>query len=318
MNVTALVLVSWLAQAGGATPTSPDAKLQAQTLLKEGAQKYQQGAYEEALESFSRAYATFDSPKLLFNIGQAHRALGHALEAIYAFEKFVELTTDASPELIAEAKRASAEVAVVVGSLQIECSLSGADIEVDGKLVGRAPFSYAVRATIGPHRVTAIAADHGRDEQVVMVRAGQVTSVVVQPKWATTAASAGGATRTLDVESGTAAESRGWLLGRKWTWIAAGATGAFAVGAIVAGLSMQSKYDSLRTSCGKGGGPDYVGCSSSDLSALDTRRNLANVFWGLTAAAAVTTGVLFYVEGRPVRVAPMAGAATGLVVDARY
>jgi hypothetical protein len=42
------------------------------------------------------------------------------------------------------------------------------------------------------------------------------------------------------------------------------------------------------------------------------------VFWGLTAAAAVTTGVLFYFEGRPVTVAPVAGGTTGLVVAVRY
>lgn len=309
MNVTALVLVSWLAQAAGPAPAPDAAKSQAQALLKDGAQKYQRGAYEDALESFSRAYAIFHSPKILFNIGQAHRELGHALEAIYAFEKFVELCPDASPELIAEAKRAADEVAVVLGSLQIECPIAGADVEVDGKLVGRAPFTYPVRATIGPHRVTAIAPEHGRDEQVVNVRAGQVTSVVVKPTWATA---------PIDPTMVQAqAAPRGWMLGRKWTWIAAGSTVAFATGAIIAGLSMQSKFDDLRSSCGKGSA-DFKGCRSSDLDGLDTRRNLANVFWGLTAAAAVTTGALFYIEGRPLRVAPMAGSAVGLLVDARY
>jgi hypothetical protein len=42
------------------------------------------------------------------------------------------------------------------------------------------------------------------------------------------------------------------------------------------------------------------------------------VFWGLTAAAAATTGVLFYFEGEPVSAAPMAGGATGFVASVRY
>jgi hypothetical protein len=45
---------------------------------------------------------------------------------------------------------------------------------------------------------------------------------------------------------------------------------------------------------------------------------MANVFWGLTAAAAVTTGILFVVEGSPVTVAPMAGNTTGMLVSLTY
>jgi hypothetical protein len=45
---------------------------------------------------------------------------------------------------------------------------------------------------------------------------------------------------------------------------------------------------------------------------------MANVFWALAGAAAVTTGVLFFVEGRAVSVAPMAGGTTGFVAAVRY
>ena len=51
---------------------------------------------------------------------------------------------------------------------------------------------------------------------------------------------------------------------------------------------------------------------------VNTRQTIANVFWGLTAAAAVTTGVVFYFEGRPVTVAPVAGGATGFIAAVRY
>jgi hypothetical protein len=47
---------------------------------------------------------------------------------------------------------------------------------------------------------------------------------------------------------------------------------------------------------------------------------MANVFWALAGAAAVTTGVLFYFEGRPVSVAPVAGAGgtTGFIAAVGY
>ncbi len=70
---------------------------------------------------------------------------------------------------------------------------------------------------------------------------------------------------------------------------------------------MQSKFDSLNKSCGSAAAHDPPGCSESDIDAVLLRRNLANVSWGLAAAAAATAGVLFFVEGRSVSVTPMVG-----------
>ena len=92
--------------------------------------------------------------------------------------------------------------------------------------------------------------------------------------------------------------------------MAAGSTVLLAVGAITAGLLMDSKFDSLRSSCGAGN-PARPGCSQRDIDSVSSRQTTANVFWGLAAAAAVTTGVLFYFEGQPVTVAPIAGGMTG-------
>jgi hypothetical protein len=77
---------------------------------------------------------------------------------------------------------------------------------------------------------------------------------------------------------------------------------------------MHSKFDSLNSSCGRAS-PTQTQCSQSDVDSVSSRKTTANVLWGLTAAAAVTTGVLFYVEGRPVTVAPMAGEATGAIAS---
>jgi hypothetical protein len=84
----------------------------------------------------------------------------------------------------------------------------------------------------------------------------------------------------------------------------------FVAGAITAGLSMKSKFDSLNSSCGSASG-NTPACSQSDVDSVRLRKNMANVLWGLAGAAAVTTGVLFYIEGQPVTVAPVAGGMTG-------
>ena len=89
------------------------------------------------------------------------------------------------------------------------------------------------------------------------------------------------------------------------------------MGAITAGVLMQDKFDSLRSSCGAGNSL-RPGCPQSDIDSVSSRQTVANVFWGLSAVAAVTTGVLFFVEGRPVSVAPVAGGATGFIAAVRY
>jgi tetratricopeptide (TPR) repeat protein len=144
MNAATLVLLSLLAQAGAQT-TDPESKAKAQVLLKDGAQSYRQGAYAEALEKFDQAYAIFPSPKLLINIGQANRELGRVVEAVDAFEKFLSQSTDASPDLIAEAKRSVNELAPKIGKLLIDCNISGAEI-TGGRKEGRANTPRGLRS----------------------------------------------------------------------------------------------------------------------------------------------------------------------------
>jgi hypothetical protein len=80
---------------------------------------------------------------------------------------------------------------------------------------------------------------------------------------------------------------------------------------------MQSRFNSLDKSCGSSSGK-ISGCSQGEIDSVSWRGTTANVLWGLTAAGAVTTGVLFYFEGKPVSAAPMAGGTTGFTAIVRY
>jgi hypothetical protein len=325
-----LALLSLLAQSG--TPAAgPEAKAQAQVLLKEGAQYYQQGQFADALEKFEEAYAAFPSPKLFFNIGQASRDLGRPVDAVDAFEKFLVQATDARPELLAEAKRSVEELSPKIGKLLIDCTVPGAMISVDGKNVGQAPLANAVRVSPGDHQVTATHPSVMPAVENITVTAGTVQTIVLRPRLLAEVASPAPAppaaptapapAPALDVQAtppaGPPATKQGWWLGRKWTWVAAGSAVVFAGSAAAAGLAMRSKFDDLKSKCGSDDA-SAPPCTSGDISSLDARKNAANVLWGVTAAAVVTTGVLFFLEGQPVAVAPMAGEVTGFVASARY
>jgi hypothetical protein len=294
-------------------------------MLKEGTQLYQQGAFADALNKFEQAHSVFQSPKLFFNIGQANRELGKPVDAVDAFEKFLSLAVDASPELLAEAKRSVQELSPKIGKLLIDCGGVDAEISVDGKMAGKAPLADVVRVTPGRHQVTATSPTMIPVVQTVDVAAGTVQTVAIRPRGLAEAAPVAQVPLTpspsVDLQGArlpSPAPSRGWWLGRKWTWVAAGSTVVFVGAGAIAGSLMQSKYNDLRKSCGTAAGANWTGCSSSDTSSLDTRKNIANVFWGLSAAAAVTTGVLFFVEGHDVTLAPLAGDTTGLLAKVRY
>ena len=233
---------------------------------------------------------------------------------------------DASPELLVEAKRSVGELAPKIGKLLIDCGVVDAEISVDGKVAGKAPLADVVRVSPGRHQVTATHATMIPVVQTVEVAPGTVQTVAIRPHGLTDTTEVRQAQSSMlaspvDLQAarpGSPAPSDGWWLGRKWTWVAAGSTVVFVGAAAITGSMMQSKYDDLRTSCGKAAGANWTGCSSDQVSSLDTRKNAANIFWGLSAAAAVTTGVLFFVEGHDVTVAPMAGSTTGLLANVRY
>ncbi|MGO9288842.1 MAG: PEGA domain-containing protein [Polyangia bacterium] len=313
MFATSLVLLAIVAQTSPLT-ADPQAKAQAQTLLGQGTKLYEQGDVAGALEKFDAAYAAYASPKLMFNIGQCNRDLSRPVEALEAFEKFLESAADSSPDMIADARKSVAQLQKKLGRIQVNCETAGAEVSVDGKSVGLAPLHDPMWATPGLHQVTAKHASAAPAIEDVDVTAGSVSTVTVRlaPVAVPVAVSAPKAAPDFDLQatSRPSGASEGWWLGRKWTWVAAGSTVLLAAGAVTAGLAMKSKFDSLRSSCGAGN-PARPGCTQSDIDSVSSRQTTANVFWGLAAAAAVTTGVLFYLEGQPVTVAPVAGGLTG-------
>ncbi len=180
MSTACLVFLMLVAQSGPQAKEAA-AKEQARVLLKQGAQYYEQGAFADALDRFERAYAVFPSPKLFFNIGQANRELGRAAAAVTAFNRFLAQAPEVSPALAAEAKRSLEELGPTVGKLLIACSVAGATILVDGRIVGRSPLPDFVFVSPGRHQVTAVHPKAAPDPRMVDVAAGTVEAVALQP-----------------------------------------------------------------------------------------------------------------------------------------
>ena len=313
MSVVSFLLLATLAQAPTVGTNAQD-RAKAQGLLGEGAALYGHGDYLGALDKFNSAYAAYPSSKILFNIGQANQLLGRVLEAREAYQKFLDETPNASREDRTDAQAWLEKLQKSLGQVKIFSATAGADISLDGKAIGRSPLHGMVWATPGRHQVTAMKSGACPTVEFVEVASGSQATVELRPLHSPLVAD----TPRVDLNSPKPeASSHGWWLGRKWTWVAAGSTVLLTGAAAAVGLTVETRFDDLKKFCGRGS-PGQQGCSDSDIDSLHTRKVTANVLWGLAGAAAVTTGVLFFVEGRPVAVAPMAGEATGMLARVEF
>jgi len=300
MNATSIILIAWLSQELPPTTVQEQQKAAARELVDQASAFYEKGDYLHALEKFNAAYATYASPKLWFNIGQANRDLGRHVEALEAFERFLAAVPDALPKHNAEAQAAVDEYKRNLGQLSIDCYPTGARISIDGREVGLAPLTRAIWLVPADHQLTATHAGAIPGVENVAIHPGERRTVVIRLQAAATPAEQAAPARPVQVAQ---MNHDGWWLGRKWTWIAAGSTLVLAGGATTFSLLVDAKRDELNRSCGSTPDPT-VDCDNERTIHRD-RQAMANLFWGATAATAVTAGLLYFFEARPVAIVPM-------------
>jgi tetratricopeptide (TPR) repeat protein len=230
------------------------AKSRAQLLLTEGTAAYGRGDYAAALDKFTAAYKIFPSPKLWFNIGQANRDLGRPVEAVAAFDRFLDDAGNAPPETLAEARRSAAELKTKLGQIKVTLANDGAEITVDGKPVGSAPLGQMIWTTPGRHQVAVQQQGFSPAIEDVVVAAGKVAAIDIalrpidlRPANAT----AGGALVGGGAAAGDA--ERKPIYRRAWFWVAAAAV--VAAGAATA-IILATRGDSGPTVIIDDGVPD--------------------------------------------------------------
>jgi hypothetical protein len=142
------ILLPWLAiftvLSGAASAQSP-----ADVLIERGIDLRVQHKDREALEQFKKAYDVQATPRALAQIGLAEQALGswadaekHLSEALKSSDPWILKNHD----LLAESLRV---VGAHLGSLEIESSVPGAELFVNGVKVSGLPLSAPVRLDAG-------------------------------------------------------------------------------------------------------------------------------------------------------------------------
>jgi PEGA domain len=158
-----------LAAPGAAPAVAPEGravsdadKAKARVLFKQGIGKFDDGYYQGALSLFFKALALYPNPKIHTRIAQCHKWLGNNLKALEHYELYLKSvpkmpTKPRNRVLYIKIKTEVKNLRSLISQVQIDITgPAGAEVRINGQLVGAAPLSRLIRLKPGAVNITAI------------------------------------------------------------------------------------------------------------------------------------------------------------------
>lgn len=133
---------------------------------EDGVKAYDAGRFEEARIAFLQVYKLKGHPAVLLNLGQSELRSNHPEDAGNHLQRFLREHTTATPDQRAAAEKSIAEAKRRTAFIVVVADASGADISVDGTLVGKAPLLDPVFVKPGKHTLFATYQDKSATTQV--------------------------------------------------------------------------------------------------------------------------------------------------------
>jgi hypothetical protein len=266
----------------------------ADALIKQGVELRRAGKDEAALEQFRRAYDLAPSPRALAQMGLAEQALGRWIDGEAHLARALEADDPWIAKYRGTLESSRAEIGRHLGSLFVTGGPEGAELRVDGQVVGTLPLRRPLRLPLGTFALEASVGGHVVVARAVSIAAGitahedlSAPGAPASPAPAAPSAALS-ARETARVDDGVADDGAGH---RRLAWLAAGgAVVLAAAGGVVLALGDHDAH-SYNASCPGG----QVDCA--DLETRGRREQLAGVV-GLAAGGAlgVTAAWLFLSE----------------------
>jgi tetratricopeptide (TPR) repeat protein len=97
---------------------SDEGKEEAKRLLNLGNQAFEAGDFAGALAEFEKAFQAYQSPKILVNLGEAHRALENWVQAVLHYERFLNESPPDEP-MIPQVESRIAELNAKVARIEL-------------------------------------------------------------------------------------------------------------------------------------------------------------------------------------------------------
>jgi PEGA domain len=304
-----LALATALPAALAGEARADDKAEEASAHFKRGVAFYKDKDFPPALVEFKRAYELAPNYIVLFNLGQTARELKDYAAALSAFEQYLR---DGGPK-ISGARRKEVTAAVdelrnKVGKIKITVNVDGAEIGVDDVAVGTSPLAAPLVVNAGRRKVSARSSGYAPLQRVVEVPSTDETPV------------------TLDLVKLTADTPRGEPSPPPTppakpgpsivVWALLGTTGALGIATAITGGLAVSAHGTLKSDLGVfPGNPQAIADAQSKTKSL---ANATDALIGLTAAAAVATGVFFFVVPRLGEKTQVGVSPTGVMVRGAF
>jgi tetratricopeptide (TPR) repeat protein len=160
-------------------PASKDSAVE--MLISQGTELRKRGDDARALDAFERAWAVSHSARALAQVALAEQALGRWLEAHQHLQEALRDTAD--PWIIAHRTTLSAalnEIASQLGAVEITCNVVGAEVRIDGRLIGRTPLVGSVPVLAGQSVIQVSADGYFEVARRVQADAGSLSRVDVR------------------------------------------------------------------------------------------------------------------------------------------
>jgi tetratricopeptide (TPR) repeat protein len=147
--------------------------------FQEGVRLFDQGKFEEARAAFLQAYALKKHPAVLLNLAQSELRSNHPVEAARHFSEFLRDNPSADPAERKAAEDGLASARTKTARIDVKVDVDGAEVFIDGDIVGRAPLPEAVDVAAGVRKVEVRVG--GRPPQTAEASAsiGQVQTVTL-------------------------------------------------------------------------------------------------------------------------------------------
>jgi hypothetical protein len=278
--------------------TSDAAKQEAARRFEHAVKLYEDADYTVALAEFERVYELMPDYRVLYNIGQVNIQLGRYARAFRTLKEYTargrsEIPSDRRAAVAADLEQLSGRVA----RISVTVDQPGAEVSIDGTLVGKAPLVEPLVVDVGERtlrvslagytpqtRSITLAGGDSRDSSFVLEREAPVLAAATPMP--APAPSPFRPARPTDVPP-PARASRTWI---GWT-----STGALAAGAVVAGVLGASAASDLEKLRGT------AGATRPQLDQAQSRAETRLLVADLLAASAVVCGgvTLYFQLARP-------------------
>src|SRR5262249_6737366 len=143
--------------AGQAAPSAaPKPRDQADQLFQQASDAYDAGRFQEAEAKLKQAWALKQTHDLAGNLGVVELKLGKFLEAAEHLTWALAHIPPTEPDQARKGFEKGLELArAEVGTLRLRVTVDGAEVSVNGRAVGKAPFAHEVFVTPGAVKLVA-------------------------------------------------------------------------------------------------------------------------------------------------------------------